>query len=265
MIKAKTKTPKEQLLVADLDPLPVEEVCPDASSPVLLICEHAGRAIPNQLGTLGLSRNQRNLHIAHDIGAEKVARRLSQRLGSTLIMQRYSRLVIDCNRPPGSAQSIPEVSDLILIEGNADLPDSERRQREISIFEPFAECCRSRIASPHIRFAFSIHSFTPEMSGQPRPWDLGLLYRSPDSQGDRLAALAQQMWPELLIGCNQPYQIEDETDWFIPVCAEPRGIPHCLIEIRNDHLLTDTGCFGWADRLYRLLSAFMEATYDTDP
>ena len=221
--------------------------------------------IPSQLGTLGLAQHQRGLHIAYDIGAEKVARGLSERLGSGLIMQRYSRLVIDCNRPPGSAQSIPEVSDMISIPGNANLSDIERGQREMSIFEPYAERCRLRIASPDIRFAFSIHSFTPEMSGRPRPWDMSLLYRSPDSHGDRLAALARPMWPSLHIGCNQPYQIEDETDWFIPVCAEPRGIPHCLIEIRNDHLLTDTGCLDWADRLYRLLSAFMEATDDTDP
>lgn len=260
MTKART-----ELLAAQLDPPPVEEIRPSASSPVLLICEHAGQAIPERLGRLGLSKDQCDLHIAYDIGAEKVARGLAQKLDSGLIMQRYSRLVIDCNRPPGSAQSIPEVSDGITIPGNADLSASERRQREISIFEPYAGCCRSRIASPHIRFAFSIHSYTPEMAGEPRPWDLALLYRSPDSQGNRLSALAQQLWPALHIGRNQPYQIEDETDWFIPVCAEPRRIPHCLIEIRNDHLLTDAGCLDWADRLHRLLSAFMEATDDTDP
>lgn len=264
MTEAKTGTPKA-LLATHLDLLPVEEIHPGASSEVLLICEHAGQAIPKRLGTLGLSQGQRGLHIAYDIGAEKVARRLAQRQGSILIMQRYSRLVIDCNRPLGSVQSIPEFSDAMLIPGNANLSDVERKQREISIFEPFAERCRNRIASPHIRFAFSIHSFTPEMSGQLRPWDLGLLYRSPDSHGDRLAAIAQEMWPDMLVGCNQPYQIEDETDWFIPVCAEPKGIPHCLIEIRNDHLSTERGCLDWADRLHRLLWAFMEATDDIDP
>ena len=264
MTEVKTETSKE-LLVAQLDPPPVEEIRPKASSPVLLICEHAGQAIPNRLGRLGLSKDQGDLHIAYDIGAENVAQHLSERLGSTLIMQRYSRLVIDCNRPPGSLQSIPEVSDRIPIPGNTNLSDCERRQREISIFEPFAENCRSHIASPRIQFAVSIHSFTPEMSGKRRPWDLSLLYRSPDSRGDRLAALAEEMWPELHLGRNQPYQIEDETDWFIPVCAEPRGIPHCLIEMRNDHLLTESGCRDWADRLFRLLSAFMEATDDPDP
>ncbi|MGI9507791.1 MAG: N-formylglutamate amidohydrolase [Geminicoccaceae bacterium] len=256
---------RAELLVAHLDPPPVEEIRPSTPSPLLLICEHAGQAIPDRLGALGLSKDQCGLHIAYDIGAEKVARALAQSLGSALIMQRYSRLVIDCNRPPGSAQSIPVVSDEITIPGNADLSEGERREREMSIFEPYAERCQSRIGSSDVRFAFSIHSFTPEMSGEPRPWDLALLYRSPASQGDRLSTLARAMWPALHIGCNQPYQIEDETDWFIPVCAEPRGIPHCLIEIRNDHLLTDAGCLDWADRLHRLLSAFVEATDETDP
>lgn len=258
-MQTRTGTPNEPFLT-HLDPMPVYEVRENTSSPLLLVCEHAGRVIPSRLGTLGLQAEQRRLHIAYDIGAEVVADRLSERLGASLIKQRYSRLVIDCNRPPGSLQSIPEISDAITIPGNAQLSATERRERESAIFEPYAECCMTRIASPDIRFAFSIHSFTPEMAGERRPWDMSLLYRSLHSRGDRLIALANEMWPDLHIGHNQPYQIEDETDWFIPVCAEPRGIPHCLIEIRNDHLLTDRGCLDWAERLYRLLSAFMEAT-----
>ncbi len=245
-------------LLAHPDPMPVEEVRASLSSPLLLVCEHAGRMIPERLGTLGLTSEQRGLHIAYDIGAEAVADRLSERLGGWLIKQRYSRLVIDCNRPPGSSQSIPEVSDAITIPGNANLAEMAKREREVAIFEPYAERCKARIVDPTIQFAFSIHSFTPEMAGERRPWDMSFLYRSPKSRGDKLSALARAMWPNLHIGHNEPYQIEDETDWFIPVCAESRGIPHCLIEIRNDHLLTDAGSLAWVERLDQLLSAFME-------
>lgn len=252
-----------RLLRTGVDPDPVW--VREGKGPVLLVCEHAGRAIPQRLDGLGLSSAERKLHIAYDIGSEAVAEQLSQRLDCPLIRQRYSRLVIDCNRPPGTAQSIPEISDGVRIPGNTGLSTQDRAQREAEIFAPLTAACRDGIARPGIRFTYAIHSFTPEMGGQARPWDVGFLYRAPGSQGDRLTALARAMWPDLTIGQNKPYQIEDETDWFIPACAEPRGIPHALIEIRNDHLLTEAGCASWAARLSDLISAFMEQSDDPDP
>ena len=80
-----------------------------------------------------------------------------------------------------------------------------------------------------------------------------------------MVRLAKHLWPNLTIGENQPYMIEDATDWFIPVCAEPRALPHSLIEIRNDRLLDDRGCHDWAERLFNLLCTFMEDHNDPDP
>ncbi|MEZ5825488.1 MAG: N-formylglutamate amidohydrolase [Geminicoccaceae bacterium] len=180
----------------------------------------------------------------------------------TLVLQRYSRLVIDCNRPPGTAQSIPVCSGGIDIPGNAGLAEADRIQREREIFAPYAAACRDAIARPHIRFAFSIHSFTPCLQGEARPWDIAFLFRSPYSRAARLADLACDMFEGCTVGRNEPYAIEDGTDWFIPVCAEPRQIPHCLIEVRNDHLETDAGCDLWGDRLARLLRTFMEECDD---
>ncbi|MGC1486594.1 MAG: N-formylglutamate amidohydrolase [Albidovulum sp.] len=250
----------DALLQKGVDPEPVQVTHPDAAAPLLLICEHAGRAIPEKLGTLGLSATAFDLHIAYDIGAKTVATSLAERFGCTLVAQRYSRLVIDCNRPAGSPQSIPQVSDEVMIPGNTNLSAAERALREKAIFAPFAERCEMETQRANHRFAFAIHSFTPRMGGKSRPWDIGFLYRAPCSRGDRLVALCRDLWPGLTIGENQPYQIEDATDWFIPACAEPRKIPHCLIEVRNDHLLTAEGCALWVERLYQLLSIFMEQT-----
>ena len=250
------------LLRPGRDPGPVELVAPDALREVLLVCEHAGTAIPESLGALGLGSDARRLHIAYDIGAGDVARDLAGRLGCRLILQRYSRLVIDCNRPPGTAASIPEISDHHPIPGNRGLSPGARALREEEIFAPYARLCMQEVARPPVRFAFSIHSFTPRMDGRARPWDIGFLFRHERSRGAQLARLCRQQWPGLTVGLNHPYTIDDETDWFIPVCAEPRGIAHCLIEIRNDHLLTAAGCRRWASRLHRLLSEFMEMPDD---
>lgn len=258
LTNAQADTVGDILLTNGIDPDPVRVTNPHATAPLLLVCDHAGREIPEKLGSLGLSSTELGLHIAYDIGAETVANGLADRFGCTLIAQRYSRLVIDCNRPPGTAQSIPEISDGVMVPGNANLLPADRVLRERAIFAPFARQCEMEMQRSNHRFAFAIHSFTPRLGGNSRPWDIGFLYRHPCSQGDRLVALCQELWPDLKIGKNQPYQIEDATDWFIPVCAETRGIPHCLIEVRNDHLLTTAGCELWVERLYRLLSTFME-------
>ncbi len=257
--------PTPPLLVAGVDPDPVVIVNPDATSGLLLVCEHAGHAIPAALGDLGLPAAEMQRHIAYDIGAQKVARHLARAFNCKLILQRYSRLVIDCNRPPGTAQSIPEVSDGTIVPANAELCPTAAEARAAAIFAPYAAACRARIADPRIRFAYSVHSFTPRMDGVDRPWDIGFLHRTKASHGEALTARASRLWPEMKVGDNQPYQIETDTDWFVPACAEPRGIPHALIELRNDHLLTDAGCADWAIRLHRLLSEFMEVFDDSDP
>lgn len=250
----------DALLRSGADPDPVEIVNGDAVSPMLIVCEHAGRAIPQALGDLGLPAGSMDRHIAYDVGAERVARELARRFACPLILQRYSRLVIDCNRPPTTAQSIPQTSDSTRVPANVNLSKEDCARRVVEIFEPFAEACQARSAAPSVRFLFSVHSFTPVMDRKARAWDIGFLYRAKCSLGDQLATMAEELWPELCVGRNQPYQIENETDWFIPICAEPAGRPHALIEIRNDHLGHDSGCIQWADRLHRLFSDFMQSS-----
>jgi predicted N-formylglutamate amidohydrolase len=240
------------------DPAPVEVVPATRRHDLLLVCEHAGRAIPARLDGLGLSERELSLHIAYDIGAEAVARRLAARLGCALVVQAFSRLVIDCNRPPLGRQSIPETSDGVAVPGNRGLSEADKRARADEIFAPFARACEAAVAAPGLRAAFSIHSFTPAMGGVPRPWHIGFLHRHPASRGGELAEAFRAQEPELSVADNAPYRIEDETDWFIPRCAEPRGLPHSLIEIRNDAIREAPGQDLWAARLARLLEAFPE-------
>lgn len=247
-------------LLSDDDPAPVDLVRADSSGTVGLVCEHAGQAVPQSLGNLGLSAGEIDLHIGWDIGAEGVARGLSELLNAPLVIQRYSRLVIDCNRPLGAHSSIPEESDRIRILGNLNLSADQRRQREVEIFAPYAKAALSLSEKPGLQALFSIHSYTPNLSGAPRPWDIGFLYRATTSGGERLASLCKALWPELCVGRNEPYRIESDSDWFIPVCAEPTGLAHCLIEIRNDHIASAAGQADWAARLAKLITVFLETS-----
>lgn len=248
-----------RLLDPSEDPAPVEVLPATRRPELLLVCEHAGRAIPRRLQDLGLTEPELSWHIAWDIGAEAVARAMAERLGCTLILQRYSRLVIDCNRPPLGGGSIPEVSDGVTVPGNLNLTAAERQARVDEIFAPYASACEAAIASPEVRAAYSIHSFTPSMGGAERLMDVGILHRAPCSEGTALAEALRVDAPNLKVVENEPYRIEDETDWFIPCCVEPRALPHALIEIRNDLIAAPPDALDWADWLAGRIATILDA------
>lgn len=226
------------LLVAD-DPGPAIVLNPGAASPFLLLGDHAGRTIPSTLGRLGLTDAQLNLHIALDIGIEGLGVALSGLLDATFIHQRYSRLVIDCNRRPGAVGSIAVVSDGVVIPGNADLLPQQAQARLDEIYQPYqdqiAAALDDRAARPPV--LVSLHSFTPSMQGQDRPWRVGVLHRGDSPFSMAFLALARAQLGEA-VGDNQPYAM-DGTDNTIPLHVDPRGLDYLELEVRQD-LLADT-------------------------
>ena len=245
-------------LIGPADPAPVDVVQGDSTSDLVLLCEHAGRALPAVLGDLGVSPDVLDSHRGWDIGAENVARGVARTLRAPLVLQRYSRLVIDCNRPVDCVQSVPEVSDHEHIPGNKALSESERNSRITEIFAPMNTQLDTLFAAHRPRAVFSIHSFTPRMDSFDRPWHAGFLTRRSPETGEALMATIAGMRPDLCLALNQPYQIEDETDWFIPQYAEPLGLPHSLIEIRNDQIDHHEGVSLWVELLSNAIGAFME-------
>ncbi|MEO1192248.1 MAG: N-formylglutamate amidohydrolase [Pseudomonadota bacterium] len=247
------------LLLQPQDPPAVAALGLDSASPLLLVCEHAGQAIPAQLGDLGLPPGAIDLHIGWDIGARVLAERMSQLLSAPLIEQRYSRLVIDCNRPPEVPSSIPEVSDQIAITGNQGLSSEERQARRAEIFTPFHKAVAEEIASGRRRLLATIHSYTPALQGEERrPWEIGLLFNRDDRLSKALLPVLQAARPGLVAAFNQPYSVDDESDYTIPVHGEQSGLPHVLIELRNDLLATPAGVDTWARLLGGALAAVMD-------
>lgn len=250
-----TERLRSRLLGAE-DPPPVDVYNADGRSPLLLVADHGGNIFPRALGRLGISGAEAERHIALDIGIAGVGRILADALDATLIMQNYSRLVVDCNRPPGAASSIPDVSELTPIPGNAGLDAAERAAREREIFRPYhdaiaAELDRRRAVNASSAL-IALHSFTPVFKGEARPWHAALLYhRDPRLARALLALLRNESG--LHVGDNAPYFVSDATDYTIPIHGERRNIPHALIEIRQDLIAEGKGQREWALRLARVL------------
>ena len=225
-------------------------------SAYFLTCDHAGNLLPRALGTLGLRPLELERHIAWDIGAAALARRLADALDAFLIVQTYSRLAIDCNRPPHSPSSIAPISESTPIPGNQHVSPADAEARRREIFQPYhdrigAELdARKVLGRPTILVA--VHSFTPEFKGESRPWHVGVLYNRDARLAHILLALFRGE-SGLVVGDNQPYSVSDETDYAIPIHGERRSIPHVEIEIRQDLLADESGQTAWAQRLVRAL------------
>jgi predicted N-formylglutamate amidohydrolase len=243
-------------LIAEDEPPPVAFDAGDGRSPFVIVCDHAGRLLPRRLGSLGLPDGELRRHIAWDIGAGAVASRLGTLLGAVVIRQNYSRLAIDCNRPPAAASSIAELSERTAIPGNHGLDAAARRARRDEIFLPYhhriaAELDR-REAGGRPTVLVAMHSFTPVYLDVARSLHAGILY----NRDRRIAgALLDLLRAEagLAVGDNEPYALSDESDYTIPVHGEQRALPHVEIEVRQDLIADDAGEAVWAARLARLL------------
>lgn len=246
------------LLAAD-EPPAFEIVNASDASELVLVCDHASKRVPRCLDNLGLKPEQLDDHIGWDPGAADVARLLSKSLDAPLILSGYSRLVIDCNRPLQSSQSIPAQSAGILIPHNQNITDEDRARRVNNLFSPYHNAINQLLIDRKKRSTvfLSIHSFTPSLHGQQRPWHIGISFW----RNDRLAKLlinGLKKDDDIVVGDNEPYAIDAEFDYAIPVHGEGNGLPSAMVEIRQDGIRTAAGVAAWAARITQ---AYQEIEY----
>lgn len=243
-------------LLAEDEPAPVGIHNAGGHSPLLIVADHAGNRIPRALGTLGVSDTERSRHIGWDLGIAGVSRRLADALDAKLIQQNYSRLVIDCNRPPGSETSMPVISEMTPIPGNVNLSEADKAARIAEIFRPYHDAIEAELERRKQNglpvALISMHSFTQSFKGVARPWHAGVLYNR-DTRVAHILRDLLQAETGLTVGDNEPYSVDDDTDYTIPVHGERRGLHHIAIEIRQDLIAEEPGQIEWAERLARLL------------
>ncbi len=241
---------------APQEPSPREILNPHGAAPMLVICDHASRAIPRRYANLGLDQALLERHIAWDVGAREVSARLAATLDAPLVAAGFSRLLIDPNRQPGHPTSIPAVSEDIIIPGNQDLGADEARRRANAFFWPYHDAIRDMLARFEARgispVIISVHSFTPIFHGVERPWHIGILWHEDGRIAVPLIRRLRQL-SGLLVGDNEPYHGGNPAGYSIQVHAEAPGHPHVLIELRQDLLGDDAGAEWWAETLAGLL------------
>jgi predicted N-formylglutamate amidohydrolase len=200
-------------------------------------------------------------HIAWDIGVAGLGQRLAQRLGACFIRQSYSRLVIDCNRKPGAADSTPASCDGQAVRGNMGLSAGDVAARRQAIYDPYQAAVsaaldeRERLGRP--TFLVSLHSFTPELGGVLRPWRFGVLHRGDSPLSSGMLALLRNAFGEEA-GDNRPYAM-DESDNTVPLHADPRGLDYLELEVRQDLIFDGAGQDAIAGFVAELLGKALES------
>lgn len=226
-----------------------------ADAGLILICDHAENRMPDGYGTLGLPPAELERHIAYDIGAAGIVERLAAILGVPAILTRFSRLLIDPNRGLDDPTLVMRLSDGAIIPGNRTLPPEERQHRVDTWYQPYHTAVDALIDEVHAHHAhpalLSIHSFTEVWRGNIRPWQVGILWDADDRLSgpliDRFVAEG-----DLLVGDNEPYtgKLQGDCMW---MHGTQRGLPHAIIEVRQDLIRSAAGQAAWAERIARVM------------
>ena len=229
----------------------------DGKSPLLFLCDHASNALPPGFAMLGLEPALFATHIAYDIGAAALTRALAKAYGAPALLGAWSRLLIDLNRGADDPTIVMKLSDGSIIPGNRNADSAEVARRITAWHAPYHAAIAAaldRMGQENNKTAvvISIHSFTPSWKGRPRPWQVGILY-------DRDARLAVPLMARLneagfSVGDNEPYTGALEGDTLYQH-GTLRGLPHVLIEIRQDLIDTDAAAQAFALRLKPILDA----------
>lgn len=244
------------------DPTPVRVLRPEASTPLLLVCDHAAKAVPKRLGSLGLPPEELGRHIGWDIGAAGVARRLSDLLGATAVLSSFSRLVVDCNRRDHDPTAIPEVSDGTPVPANRDLDAADRVARVEECYWPYHRTISAeldRLSNNGVVPALlAIHSFTPCLGCAPcyRPWHIGVLWDKDPRIPTPLIQNLNQV-EGLVVGDNQPYTERDSVSFTLRYHAGTRGGAYAGIEIRQDEIAGAEGEVRYANLIARALTPIL--------
>jgi len=232
---------------------PVEIINPDGKGRVVILCEHASNRIPAEYNGLGLAAKDRDSHAAWDPGARALSLALSAALDAPVVASTVSRLVYDCNRPPGAPSAMPEKSELVGVPGNAGLSQDAREDRTAAVYEPFCAAVAEvlDVRGPDT-VVVTVHSFTPVYFGRQRAVELGLLHDDDRRLVDAMMIRADQIAPRI-VERNEPYGPQDGVTHSLRLHALSRGLANVMIEVRNDLMRTDEDIAGRAQEILALL------------
>lgn len=218
-----------------------------ASSPIVLVCEHASAFIPEVFEGLGVTGEALTSHVAWDPGALALANRMAEHLDAVLVAAKTSRLVYDCNRPPDAPDAMPARSEIVDVPGNANLSAAQKADRVANYYAPFRAAVSDILGARRDPVLITVHSFTRVYHGQPREVEIGVLHDADARLADAL--LSNDGMANQNVQRNEPYGPDDGVTHTLQEHALPGGLLNVMLEVRNDLIADTASQTVMADRL----------------
>lgn len=228
-----------------------------AAGPFIFTCEHA----TNRLVDVQATEADRRLlddHWGYDIGARWVTEALVEQSDSVGVVSDFSRLLIDPNRALDSETLIVERCGGQPVSFNQELDQATVARRIAELHVPYHEAIDRVIKARLARGAahlVSVHSFTPEWFGKPRPMDVGVLFDEHVVHAEKLAAaLADEGFA---VALNAPYSGAGGLFVYsIMRHGRANGLPFIELEVRQDLIRVEAEARAVALRIGRALQSF---------
>lgn len=222
----------------------------DAEARVVLTCEHAGSELPRPWAWPNEDLWLVDTHWACDIGADAFTRRLAALLDAPAVLSRFSRLLVDPNRPLDSETLFRKDADGRPVHLNATIDEMERVRRLNDFYHPYHAAAKMMVANSAAETVFGIHTFTPTYEGNSRSLEVGVLFDSDDELGNALVEHLQRA--SFVAASNQPYSGKEGLAYSPVLHAQEFGRHALEIEARQDLIVDE----AFAVRLAAALRGF---------
>jgi len=209
-----------------------EAIDGDPGAPVFLSCEHASQRLPEGYAWPRSDERLVGTHWAFDLGAADLVRELARELAAPAVLSRFSRLLIDPNRPEDSETLFRPDAEGLPVELNIDLTEAERQRRIDRFHRPYHDAIDDRLGAHGAEVLFSIHSFTPNYEGTIRPMEIGVLFDTQEELAERAGEALRQAG--FVTALNEPYSGKDGLAYAPERHAAVHGRKALELEVRQD-------------------------------
>lgn len=174
---------------------------------VVITCEHGGNRVPRRYQRLFAGKKKLlESHRGYDPGALTLARRFAKAGGWPLHFSTVTRLLVDLNRSLRHPTQFSEITSPLDWNAKSEILDEHYDPYRLAV-----EAEMRRLIDDDRRVLhLSVHSFTPELNGEVRRADIGLLYDPRDANEvafcDAWRAALKKSRPDLVVRRNYPYR-----------------------------------------------------------
>jgi predicted N-formylglutamate amidohydrolase len=228
----------------------VEEIDGDFGGRLVFTCEHASAELPESWTWPAQDRWLVDTHWASDLGAAAFTRRAARLMNAPAVLSRFSRLLIDPNRPLDSDTLFRDNADGKRVHLNEGLLEGERKRRIDRFYTPYHAAVSAMVERSRGDTVFSIHTFTDNYEGHRRVLEVGVLFDHDEEPAQRLvhhlSAAGFHVAP------NEPWSGKAGLAYSPVRHAQEFGRCALEIEVRQDLIVDES----FAARLAAALASF---------